>query len=60
MVNTVLLKPFAYRDPRQIVMFPIRHNGTYSGSASPTEFNCWRQQTQAFQEISAYDFPILN
>jgi predicted permease len=59
-VNTVLLKPFAYRDPRQIVMFQIRYHGTYSGSASPTEFNWWRQQTQAFQDISAYDFPILN
>jgi putative ABC transport system permease protein len=59
-VNTVLLKPFAYRDPQQIVMFQIRYGGIRSGSASPTEFNWWRQQTQAFQDISAYDFPILN
>jgi putative ABC transport system permease protein len=59
-VNTVLLKPFAYRDPQQIVMFQILYKGIRSGSASPTEFNWWRQQTQAFQDISAYDFPILN
>jgi predicted permease len=59
-VNTVLLKPFAYRDPQRIVMFQILYNGIRSGSASPTEFNWWRQQTQAFQEVSGYDFPILN
>lgn len=59
-VNTVLLRPFAYRDPQRIVMFQILYNGIRSGSASPTEFNWWRQQTQSFQDISAYDFPILN
>jgi hypothetical protein len=59
-VNTVLLKPFAYRDPQRIVMFQILYKGIRSGSASPTEFNWWRQETQAFQDISAYDFTILN
>jgi putative ABC transport system permease protein len=59
-VNTVLLKPFAYRDPQRIVMFQMLYKGIRSGSASPTEFNWWRQETQAFQDISAYDFPILN
>ena len=41
-VDTVLLKPFAYRDPSRIVMFQIVYNGIRSGSASPTEFNWWR------------------
>jgi len=30
------------------------------GSASPTEFNWWRQQTQPFQDVSAYDFDVAN
>jgi putative ABC transport system permease protein len=59
-VNTVLLKSFAYRDPERIVMFQnIFPTGRF-GSASPTEFNWWRQQKQAFEDISAYDFSIAN
>src|SRR5437899_8273682 len=60
-VNTVLLKPFAYPDPARIVMFQNNfRQGTRSGSAAPTEFNWWRLQTQAFQDVSAYDFNIAN
>ena len=40
-VNTVLLKPFAYPDPERIVMFQnMFKQGGRTGSASPTEFNC--------------------
>ena len=60
-VNTVLLKPFAYPDPERIVMFQNTfRQGAWTGSASPTEFNWWRQQTEAFQYISAYDFDVAN
>ncbi|SPF56948.1 conserved membrane hypothetical protein [Candidatus Sulfopaludibacter sp. SbA4] len=61
-VNTVLLKPFAYPDPDRIVMFQntFRQSGGWTGSASPTEFNWWRQQSQAFQDVSAYDFNVAN
>lgn len=31
-----------------------------TGSASPTEFNWWRQQTGAFQDVSAYVFGAAN
>lgn len=58
--NTVLFKPFAYPDPDRIVMFQNIFPAGRSGSASPTEFNWWRQQTQAFQEVSAYDFNVVN
>jgi len=58
--NTVLFKPFAYPDPDRIVMFQNIFPAGRSGSASPTEFNWWRQQTQAFREVSAYDFNVVN
>jgi putative ABC transport system permease protein len=60
-VNRVLLNPFAYPDPERMVMFQNtyqRFNPT--GSASPTEFNWWRQQTGAFQDVSAYVFSAAN
>src|ERR1700722_16504154 len=60
-VNTVLLKPFAYPDPERIVMFQNTFRQFAStGSAAPTEFNWWRQPTEAFQYISAYDFNVAN
>ena len=56
-VNTVLLKPFAYPDPERIVMFQnMFQQGGLGGTRSPTEFNWWRQQTAAFQDVSAYSF----
>ncbi|HEV3332286.1 MAG TPA: ABC transporter permease [Bryobacteraceae bacterium] len=59
-VNTILLKPFAYPDPERVVMFQNVFPAGRSGSAAPTEFNWWRQQTVAFQDVSAYDFNIAN
>ncbi|MGH9418962.1 MAG: ABC transporter permease, partial [Thermoanaerobaculia bacterium] len=60
-VNTVLLKPFAYPDPERIVMFQNTFQQVpRTGTASPAEFNWWRQQTQAFQDVSAYDFRVAN
>ena len=51
-VNTVLLKPFDYRDPERIVMFQnMFQQGGLGGTGSPTEFNWWRQQTGAFQDV---------
>ncbi len=61
-LNAVLLKPLPYSDPQRIVMFqnafkPFGQGGT----ASPTEFNFWRQQTTAFQDVSAYSlFDVAN
>ena len=60
-VNTVLLKPFAYPDPGRIVMFEHTFRNSFrTGTASPAEFNWWRQQTQAFQDVSAYAFDVAN
>src|SRR5688572_3018447 len=59
-INTVLLKPFPYHDPERIVLFQNTFQGARSGSASPVEFNWWRQQTAVFEEISAYAFNVAN
>lgn len=59
-VNTVLLRPFAYPDPERIVMFENIFPTGRGGSASPTEYNWWRQQDRVFQEISAYTFNVAN
>lgn len=61
LIDRVLLNPFAYPDPDRIVMFQNTFPGFSStGSASPTEFNWWRQQTGAFQDVSAYEFNAAN
>ena len=59
-VDTVLLKPGSYPDPDKIVMFQNVFKGGRGGGASPNEFNFWRQQTQAFQDVSAYAFNVAN
>jgi putative ABC transport system permease protein len=61
-VNTVLLKPFAYRDPGRIVMFQnLFQQSGMGGTGSPTEFNWWREQSGAFQDVSAYSlFDVAN
>jgi putative ABC transport system permease protein len=60
-VNTVLVRPLAYSDPERIVMFQNTfRSGLRSGSAAPVEFNWWRQHTNAFQDVSAYEFSVVN
>src|SRR5215467_2865885 len=59
-VNTILLKPFLYPDSARIMMFQNVTQAGRFGSASPTEFNWWRQETPAFQDVSAYDFGVAN
>ena len=60
-VNTVLLKPFAYPEPNRIVMFEHTfHKAFRTGTASPAEFNWWRQQARTFQDVSAYTFDVVN
>jgi putative ABC transport system permease protein len=60
-VNRVLLNPFGYPDPERVVMFQNTYQQFPStGSASPTEFNWWRQQSGAFEDVSAYAFGAAN
>lgn len=61
-VNAVLLKPLTYPDPDRIVQFLLTSPQGSGPGASVTKFNVWKQQTQVFQEVAAYDFggPGLN
>jgi hypothetical protein len=60
-VNTVLLKPLAFSDPERIVLFQnLFKQGGRGAGASPNEYNFFRQQTEAFQHVSAYAFNVAN
>ena len=59
-VNTVLLTPLPYPDPNRLVVFLNTSPQGSGPGASPTKFNLWRQQTGAFQDVSAYRFNVVN
>jgi len=54
-VNTVLLKPLAFPDPDRIVTLETSTpQGAFPGASVP-KYNSWRSQTQALEDVSAYD-----
>ena len=53
-VNTVLLKPLSYPDPDRIVQFMNTYKGGEDAGAAATEFEMWKEQTSAFQDVAAY------
>jgi putative ABC transport system permease protein len=55
-VNTVLLKPLTFPDPDRIVTFFLTTPNGPAGGGSATRFNVWREQTQAFEDTSAYEY----
>jgi putative ABC transport system permease protein len=55
-INTVLLKPLPYTDSDRIVRFLLNTATGADCGGSPTRYNLLRQQTQAFQDVAAYEF----
>ena len=55
-VNAVLLKPLTYPEPDRMVRFMNTSPDGNGDSASPANFNTWRDQTSVFQDVTAYDF----
>jgi putative ABC transport system permease protein len=55
-VNTVLLKPLTYPDADRIVQIELTSpNGNFPGASIP-KFMIWREQTNVFKDVGAYDF----
>ncbi|HEX4770028.1 MAG TPA: ABC transporter permease [Bryobacteraceae bacterium] len=61
-VNTVLLKPLTYPDADRIVQFYLTSPQGSGPGASVPKFAMWHEQSDIFDDISAYDFsgPGLN
>ncbi len=57
-VRSVLLKPFPFRDPDNLVMvyehFRDGTDGDGFNVVSPADFNDWRQQTHGFEDMAAW------
>ena len=59
-VNTVLLKPLGAPDAERIVEFENSTAGASYSTASPRNFNVWREQTTQFQDVSAHWLDHVN
>jgi putative ABC transport system permease protein len=55
-VNTVLLQPLSYPNPDRLVELVWTTADGIANVASIPKFNVWRQQTQVFDSVAAYDF----
>ncbi len=55
-VNTVLLQPLSYPNPDRLVELVWTSGDGNNDIASIPKFNVWRQQTQMFDSVAAYDF----
>ena len=54
-VNTVLLQPLAYPQPDRLVQLELSSAGGNGNVTSIPKYTIWREQTQLFQDVAAYD-----
>src|SRR5205823_13659508 len=54
-VNTVLLQPLAYPEPDRLVQLELSGPQGNGNITNIPKFIAWRQQTQVFQDVAAYD-----
>lgn len=61
-VNSILLQPLPYKEPERLVRLLLKFPNGNSQSASIPKFMAWKENTQAFQYLCAYNFsgPGLN
>jgi len=55
-VNAVLLQPLSYPNPDRLVELELTSPGGNGNVTSIPKFNVWRQQTDVFDSVAAYDF----
>src|ERR1700680_3341187 len=55
-VNAVLLQPLSYPNPDRLVELELSSPEGNGDMASIPKFNVWREQTQVFDSVAAYDF----
>ncbi len=55
-VNSVLLQPLSYPEPNRLVELEGTSPQGNSDATSIPKFNAWRDQTQVFDSVAAYDF----
>ena len=55
-VNAVLLQPLSYPQPDRLVALQRHFPDGTGRSISIPKFMVWREQTQVFQAVAAYDF----
>ena len=54
-VNTVLLQPLAYPQPDRLVQLELSSAEGNGNVTSIPKYMIWREQTQVFQDVAAYD-----
>jgi putative ABC transport system permease protein len=59
-VNTAILKPLRAPDPDRIVQVEEAFEGVPSSGTGLPEFNLWKEQTNVFQDVSAYRLDRVN
>ncbi|MFZ0431113.1 MAG: ABC transporter permease [Candidatus Acidiferrales bacterium] len=55
-VNAVLLQPLSYPHPDRLVELELSSPEGNGNVTSIPKFNVWREQTQVFDSVAAYDF----
>ena len=55
-VNKVLLEPLSYPEPDRLVELELSSPQGNGNATSIPKFNIWREQTQVFDAVTAYDF----